>query len=350
MNDSQPPKHEQPSFRFSLRTLMVVVTAACIAVSLWTWLYWLPEQRRREGVAEYGEAAAPFQEVAKVGGYAQRGADRIVSVSFHPTVNDADLARLRPKLEAIRGLEAASLQGASVTDAGLKELEGLTQLRELHLGRTRITDAGLKYIASMSRLETLSLLNTAVTDAGLEHLAGLKKMTWLELYHTKVTEAGVNRLAETLELTPHTSPHKAGGVFYSRPGNAAPHKANHMASSRERSEAAFERILALGGSGVWESDMVVVSLEGTAVTDDDLALFEDFDFVQILSLADTQITDAGLVHLEKLVKLDSLILVNTKVTEVGLARLRDVLPDVTIDTEPVPEGTINPFTGKPIGE
>jgi hypothetical protein len=66
---------------------------------------------------------------------------------------------------------------------------------------------------------------------------------------------------------------------------------------QEKAQAAWDRIEALGGHGVWESDMVVVSFGKTKVTDEDLALFQDFPFVQILDLSDTIISDEGLAQL-----------------------------------------------------
>ena len=123
-----------------------------------------------------------------------------------------------------------------------------------------------------------------------------------------------------------------------------------MIFSQEKSQAAFDRVHELGGNGVWESDMVVISLEGTGVTDGDLSLFSDFDFVEILSLSDTHISDAGLVYLKQLHRLGKLTLVNTNVTEQGVAELRAALPDANIETEPLPEDAINLFTGKPFDE
>lgn len=122
-----------------------------------------------------------------------------------------------------------------------------------------------------------------------------------------------------------------------------------MAFSQKRSEAAFERIHELGGGGVWESDMVAISLDGTNIADDDLELFKDFDFVEILGLSDTKITDAGLVHLEQLTRLQTLALVNTKVTSAGVAKLRAALPNADIVTEPPPTNSTNPFTGESFG-
>jgi Leucine Rich repeat len=138
-----------------------------------------------------------------------------------------------------------------------------------------------------------------------------------------------------------------------------------------RALAAWARIEALGGHGVWEPDMCVVSLARTAVTDSDLSLFRDFPYVHILDLSHTGIGDAGLAHLAGLVALESLGLSHTGIGDAGLAHLaslealkhlsvedtkisgtaldafRRARPSVHITTEPPPKGAINPFTGKP---
>ena len=44
-----------------------------------------------------------------------------------------------------------------MTDAGLKELAGLTQLQTLNLAGTKVTDAGLKELAGLTQLQTLDL-------------------------------------------------------------------------------------------------------------------------------------------------------------------------------------------------
>jgi hypothetical protein len=138
-----------------------------------------------------------------------------------------------------------------------------------------------------------------------------------------------------------------------------------------RARAAWARIEALGGHGVWEPDMCVVSLARTAVTDEDLSLFRDFPYVHILDLSHTGIGDAGLAHLADLEALESLGLSHTGIGDAGLAHLaglealkdlsvddtkisgtaldafRRARPSVRITTEPPPKGAINPFTGKP---
>ena len=146
-------------------------------------------------------------------------------------------------------------------------------------------------------------------------------------------------------------------------------------SARDRkARAAWARIEAIGGHGVWEPDMCVVSLARTAVTDEDLSLFHDFPYVQILDLSHTGISDAGLMHLAGLVALEGFDLSHTRVGDAGLAHLvrletlkgltvidtrigdaaldafRRARPSVRITTEPPPKGALNPFTGKPWSE
>ena len=84
-------------------------------------------------------------------------------------------------------------------------------------------------------------------------------------------------------------------------------------TNQERAQAAWQQIQALGGHGVWKSDMVVVSLADTRVTDEDLTLFADFPDVQILDLSNTGVTDKCLEHLSHLDALTSLVLVGTAV-------------------------------------
>jgi hypothetical protein len=120
------------------------------------------------------------------------------------------------------------------------------------------------------------------------------------------------------------------------------------APSQRQAEAAWDRLMALGGSGVWDGTMVVVSLADTAVTDDDLAVFRDFPFVQVLDLSRTAITGAGLAHLEGVTALEELIAVGTNLSQQALVAFREAYPGVNVVTEPPPKGAVNRFTGEPL--
>jgi hypothetical protein len=94
--------------------------------------------------------------------------------------------------------------------------------------------------------------------------------------------------------------------------------------------------------------MVVVSLAGTGVTDDDLALFESVPHVQVLDLSKTAVGDDGLSRLEKLPALEELIVVNTQISDGAIERFRSGHPTVKVTTQPPPKHAVNPFTGEPL--
>ncbi len=119
-------------------------------------------------------------------------------------------------------------------------------------------------------------------------------------------------------------------------------------ANEQKAQAAWDRIEALGGHGVWDADFVIAVLANTGVTDADLALFRDFPHVQTLDLSHTSIGDAGLTHLAGLPALEELILIETKISRSAIKNFQVAHPGVTITTQPPPKGTINPFTGKPI--
>lgn len=115
---------------------------------------------------------------------------------------------------------------------------------------------------------------------------------------------------------------------------------------RRKAQAAWDCIESLGGHGVWERDVVVVSLANTGARDDDLSLFQDFPDVQILDLSHTDVGDGGMAHLAGLHSLKELILVDTKISESAIKAFQRNYPSVKITTEGPPKDTVNPFTGK----
>ena len=119
------------------------------------------------------------------------------------------------------------------------------------------------------------------------------------------------------------------------------------APTQRKAQAAWDRLMALGGHGVWDGHMVLVSLADTAVTDDDLAVFRDFPFVQVLDLSRTAVSGPGLAHLDGATVLVELIVVGTKLSRPALAAFRRAHPAAKVVTKPPPKGAVNPFTGEP---
>ena len=84
----------------------------------------------------------------------------------------------------------------------------LAKVTELDLTATLITDAGLKEVAKMQQLKGLTLVGTKITDAGLKELAKLQKLEYLYMDGTKVTNEGKLELQKALPkcIIPAQSP------------------------------------------------------------------------------------------------------------------------------------------------
>jgi internalin A len=102
------------------------------------------------------------------------------------------------ELAALRNLRAVYLFYAHVTDAGLKDLAENRLLQVLDISNTQVTDAGLKELAPLKNLEALNLAGTRVTDAGLKDLSALFSLRWLNLNRTAVTADGAAALQRDL--------------------------------------------------------------------------------------------------------------------------------------------------------
>ena len=61
-----------------------------------------------------------------------------------------------------------------------------------------MTNAGLKQLKGLTELHELDLSGTKVTDAGLEHLKGLRELHDLDVRRTKVSNRGVLNLHQAL--------------------------------------------------------------------------------------------------------------------------------------------------------
>jgi hypothetical protein len=166
MNDSDPPKPERHLFQFSMGTLLLVIVVSCVGFGwIGNWIRLAKNDRRIvEKLNEIGSVQGAVYEEYEWGR---------VTVLF---LNNE----------------------TRIINAGLEHLEGLTELKCLHLASTPITDAGLEHLKGLTALEELGLAGTQVTDAGLVHLEGMSNLRSLSLYDTQVTDEGVQKLQEAL--------------------------------------------------------------------------------------------------------------------------------------------------------
>ena len=112
-------------------------------------------------------------------------------------ITDNTLAKLSPL-----NFGDLILNGPRITDDGVKNLAGMTNLKRLTINNCRIGDNALKHLDRLENLESLNITSTDVTDAGLSSLSRLPKLNYINAIRTSVTENGVKLLkAKRPQLT-----------------------------------------------------------------------------------------------------------------------------------------------------
>lgn len=125
-----------------------------------------------------GCSASPEQtaksSIEQLGGKTRSDKRHIVKIDLRKsraTDNDVALVRQCPMLDRLA-------LSPSITDAGLRQLEGLPNLTSLDLQNTQVTDQGLNVLATMPKLVQLYIHGSKVTPEGSEALqTALPKLT-----------------------------------------------------------------------------------------------------------------------------------------------------------------------------
>ena len=263
-----PPKPKRRWCRFSLKTLLVVMTLFTVIVACIRW-YDSRTIHARENRARAAEVTEAVAAIEKLGG----------------TVT-SEYKELRPQTWLEKQFDdpgsgedpvgVVKVTSVSLADSeGLEHLRFLTGLQSLNLGFTDVTDFDLAQLTQMTTLVQLNVRYTQIADGGLGHLKELKRLESLNLNGTEISDEGLDRLKEIHSL-----------------------KALH--------------------------------LNYTLVTDDGLKHLKKLA-LQSLSLVGNQITDVGLEHLEKQTVLQRLNLINTEVSAEGVKKLQQALPNCQIE-------------------
>ena len=208
------------------------------------------DMRQIEAVRKLGGDAQFLQWTPGLfGRFGRRG---LLHVSFHgKSFGDEALASfIKTYGDRLAGLY---LSNTGITDAGLRHLAGLPNLRDLFLGNID---------SRYSRPGTTLPLNT-ITDAGLIHLKGLTNLRALNLGGLPVSDEGLDVLKDLPNL---------GGLYLDRTKVRGPW---------------FGRLKSLPG-------LAVVYLDGSAMTDEGLSHLKGASNLQFLSLVDVPLTGAGI--------------------------------------------------------
>lgn len=152
------------------------------------------------GLDNHGHAVSLTWEVGTTGSFGDKDLKQVALLPRlrelwleHTSVTDAGLGNLKgmTQLEVL-GLICKYRRGhpSPVTSQGLKHFKGLKNLRVLRLEDSDVDDRGLLHLGALANLEDLDLFGTEISDAGLVHLRGLKKLKYLNISETQWEKKG----------------------------------------------------------------------------------------------------------------------------------------------------------------
>src|SRR5262249_44993493 len=100
-------------------------------------------------------------------------------------IQDSDLEQFQDVL--YKNVVILSMNGTSITNQGLRNVQKLPHLRTLNISGTKVNDEGIAYLKNMTTLKELDLSNTKCSDLALEHFKDLS-LKKLNLEGTAVTD------------------------------------------------------------------------------------------------------------------------------------------------------------------
>jgi len=324
-NNSAPQR--RPWLRFSLRTLLLVVTVFGV------WLGVKVDQARRqkravETLKALGADIRFEHQRVPQGGFDGRieldvptWARELCGDDFFQTVTGVyfwhrgSQDQKQPRPRAIRDedlecladlphLEVLHIDKAPITDAGLSHIAHPERLTSVTLSDTRIGDGFVQRLKGAERLRALWIDNTDVTDSGLAELSGVTTIKRLSLLGTKTGDQGLAAFRECRQLEAL------------KPGRNVTDKGIQQFETLENVKALVAHCQITGdafrGFRLPKADSVY--LVNCPIGDDDLRpLVEAMRDVRLLLLEGCPITDVGLQHLEHLGKIQILQLTKTKI-------------------------------------
>jgi hypothetical protein len=155
------------SYRFTLRGLLVAVTAVAIVLGVGAAVYrWRlvkqQEHQAQVGLYPYGGVFSMASALHSIRSGGESKGWFFVTFANH--VEAVDLSPHNWSASERRGRTLA------VDDDALTVLYGFRQLRSLDLRDTQVSDRAVRYISALRHLEALDIRGTQITDSGLQEL------------------------------------------------------------------------------------------------------------------------------------------------------------------------------------
>jgi hypothetical protein len=359
-SDSRPRRRW---FRFSLRTLFVLLTILCIwlgvlvlrarnqqrAVQAITaaggWVlydagmgesYWSMLPAERPGFKRL-HSIIPSRLSLRVRGWLRpmfgtHFVDNVVTIGFRvnePKAANREYIRQQVRDGKIASIDEfqdfASLPYPPLTDEHWSWIKQISTIEEININ-DMITDREMKHVGKLPGLRVVMGLTDQITDAGYIELAAARNLEFLDLKargRNLTTDAlrGLSGLPNLYTL----------GLWSGAVITDAEAAILGSLPSLERIAGGTVQITDVGLEYFSRATKLRrLDLTNNEITDAGLRHLSNMSALEELNLKGTQITDAGLMQLASLRQLTSLNVADTLITAAGVARLQEALPACTI--------------------
>jgi Leucine-rich repeat (LRR) protein len=188
-----------------------------------------------------------------------------------------------------------------ITDAGVRNLAGLTKLKEVHFSNGQLSDKSLAVFGQMPGLKTLSLQGNSFGDDGLKHLAGLKELRalYVGMNRQTIKDAGVQSLSGLTALE---------------------HLDLQGASLTDKGVAALKHL----------KEMRSLDMNGPAITDESVEYLLGMTKLQHLNVSNTGLTEKGVERLLALPDLKMFFLPSAAIPQERRSEVRQRRPGLQV--------------------
>lgn len=260
-------------YRFGLRTFLVLVAV----VGVWLGLKTKRDKRIEgalAGIKSSGGRLTVLERQPDFPWGLWRNRYRLDYYGLDGTLSEADFCCLGELDPA--SIQRLDLSNTGVTDESLRSLGRYTELEILSLAndtytsgeaipdrpQNNITDAALRELSELRELKGLDLRGTHVSDDGIALLSSMPKLSWIQLDGTQVSGSGLSALRSLPKLS----------IVELNGCKLQPEDFKHLAACRH---------------------LISLGLRNTPITDADLVRLEQRTQLGILRLTDTGLSNAA---------------------------------------------------------
>ncbi len=266
-------------------------------------------------------------------------------------ITDDMVVKLSELTPANSEVTSIDLRGAKVTQAGLRALARLPQLRSIDLSGCTLPVSELAAIGEVTQIETLVLENAALNNMTVAVVAPLRNLKSLNISNTNVTDEGFQHLTKLSELQTILCQGLmiTGGGFEAFTGkyaNASLREINvnntmfGQLGFRHLTGMKHLELLSAGNAQVTDdalkgirgcTELRILQLSGNNVTDQGFKLLNGLKSLETLDVDGNKLfSDFTLDKLDSFKTLKTLKIQDTACTLAGIQKLKQAIPDCVV--------------------